>query len=302
MPTVSVVIPTYDRADVLPRAIESVLSQSVSDLELLVVDDGSTDGTPDVVDEFDDQRLEYLRLEEHVGANAARNAGIRRSSGEFVSFLDSDDEFLPRHLEAVLDRFDSLPPECMGVATAAESVDAGTVIDRDGVPSGTITYDTILEGNVIGGFSCTTFRRTCFDAVGYLDPALPSWQDFDFFIRVLDAYTMDGLDEVLLRYHEQSDSISSDFERKLRGQELVYEKHRHRFTNETLAYWYYARGFVFAEAGQLAPARRCFLRAVRTAPTKLRYHYHLLASLAGRSGVVASVRAKRAAKRLLDSQ
>ena len=302
MPTVSVVLPTYDRADVLPRAIESVLDQTVSDLELVVVDDGSTDETPEVVGEFDDERLQYLKRGEHAGANAARNAGIRQSTGEFVSFLDSDDEFLMRHLERALDRFDSRAPECLGVVTASESVEDGRSIDRNGVPSGTITHDAIRRGNVIGGFSCATFRQRCFDAVGYLDPELPSWQDFEFFLRVLDTHTLYGLDEVLLRYHERADSISADRRRKLRGQELVYQKHRQQFTGELLAYWWYARAFVHAENGDMAAARRCFFRAAQTSPATLRYHYHLLTSLFGHRGFETSVRAKRVLKRLLASR
>lgn len=300
MPTVSVVLPTYDRADVLPRAIESVLGQTIPDLELLVVDDGSTDETPTVVEGFEDDRLEYVRFEEQAGANAARNEGLRRSTGEFVSFLDSDDEFLPHHLETVVSRLERLPADCVGVVTAAESVEDGAVIDRNGVPSGRITAETIRRGNVLGGFSCATFRRDCFEVVGELDSDLPSWQDFDFFLRVLDTHTLFGLDEVLVRYHERDDSISADLERKLRGQELVREKHRHRFTRETTAYWYYARGFVYAEAGEPARARRWFFRAARRDPTVARYHYHLLASLFGRQGFETALRVKRTLKRGLD--
>jgi glycosyltransferase involved in cell wall biosynthesis len=302
MPTVSVVLPTYDRADVLHRAIESVLGQTLTDLELVVVDDGSTDRTPAVVEGFGDDRLTYVRFEENAGANAARNAGIRRSSGKYVSFLDSDDEFLPGHLETVVDRLEGLPADCMGVAVAAEIVEDGAVVDRDGVPEGDIDYGAILRGNVIGGFSCVTFRRACFDAVGPLDPDLASWQDFDLFIRVLDGHTMRGVDEVEVRYHEREDAISSDYAGKLRGQERLLRKHRHRFTPETVAYWLYARAIVHAEAGELGLARRYLRRAARTDPSDPRYGYHLLASLLGRRGFEASVRAKRGLKRLLDRQ
>lgn len=319
MPTVSVVVPTHNRADVLPRAIESVIGQTFDDFELVVVDDGSTDRTAAVVSGYDDPRVVYVPLEEHAGANAARNEGIRRSSGRFVSFLDSDDEFLPRHLQRVVRVLDRCSAGCVGAVTGVEVVDdreqgSGReqvddgevlddveVLDRTTPPADAVTYEDVLSGNVVGGFSSTTFHRACFDAVGLLDESLQSWQDFDFYLRVLESHSLATIEDVLVRYYERDDSISADFERKVSGQHRVLRKHRHRFTRETLAYWYYARAFVYAEAGDVETARRYFFRAFRTEPTKLRYLYHLLASLFGSPGFAASVAIKRELRRVLRS-
>lgn len=98
MPTVSVVIPTYNRADVLPRAIDSVLDQTFDDFELIVVDDHSTDNTRDVVAHYEDPRIRYERHDVNKNGAAARNTGIERARGEFVAFLDSDDRWLPEKL------------------------------------------------------------------------------------------------------------------------------------------------------------------------------------------------------------
>lgn len=94
-PQVSVVIPTYNRAGVLGRAITSVLSQTFPDLECIVVDDGSTDQTVVLVERFQDPRLRLLRLPVNKGGGHARNVGIQAARGELLAFLDNDDEWLP---------------------------------------------------------------------------------------------------------------------------------------------------------------------------------------------------------------
>src|SRR6056297_1668487 len=98
-PTVSVIVPTYNRADALPRTVESVLGQTLDDLELIVVDDASTDDTPAVIDDYDDDRVQFVQHERNQGASAARNTGIDRAEGDYVAFLDSDDVWRPTKLE-----------------------------------------------------------------------------------------------------------------------------------------------------------------------------------------------------------
>ena len=97
-PMVSVILPTYNRASLIARSLESVLNQSFADFEVLVVDDGSTDETASVVAEFCDPRVNYIRLPNNAGAAAARNVGIRISKGRFLAFQDSDDEWFPENL------------------------------------------------------------------------------------------------------------------------------------------------------------------------------------------------------------
>lgn len=133
-PAVSVVIPTYDRAAVLPRAIDSVLGQTVEDLELLVVDDGSTDRAPDVVAGYADDRVRCLRHEQNRGASAARNSGIEAASGDYVAFLDSDDEWLAGKLETQLAVLEAA--SCRA-ASRSWSASTSTAVAIPGVPSDT---------------------------------------------------------------------------------------------------------------------------------------------------------------------
>ena len=98
-PVVSVIIPTYNRAHLIGRAIRSVLDQTYQDWELIVVDDASTDDIPGIVKGFTDGRVKYIRHDENKGAAAARNTGIQAARGAYIAFLDSDDEWLPEKLE-----------------------------------------------------------------------------------------------------------------------------------------------------------------------------------------------------------
>ena len=104
-PCVSVIVPTFNRAEYLPRAIKSVFAQTFQDFEVVVVDDGSTDDTERYVGKLleSGHRVEFFRHSGNLGAQAARNTGIRKSRGEWIAFLDSDDEWLPNRLQSGLD-------------------------------------------------------------------------------------------------------------------------------------------------------------------------------------------------------
>ena len=108
-PKVSVIIPTYNRAHLVGRAIRSVLNQTYQDFEIIVVDDGSTDNTEEVVKSFNDPRIRYIRHEKNRGGSAACNTGIRAARGEYIAFQDSDDEWLPEKLEKQMQVFENTP-------------------------------------------------------------------------------------------------------------------------------------------------------------------------------------------------
>src|ERR1700752_2956055 len=108
-PASAVVMPVYNRAATVGRAIQSVLSQEFQDFELIIVDDGSTDGTPDVVASFADPRLRFIRLPANAGGNAARNRGIDAGTAPLITFLDSDDHYLSNKLEFAVHYFEDRP-------------------------------------------------------------------------------------------------------------------------------------------------------------------------------------------------
>src|SRR4030043_1337098 len=104
-PTVSVIIPTYNRAHLVGRSIRSVLNQTYQDLEVIVVDDGSKDNTAEIVRGITDPRIVFLKHEKNRGVSAARNTGLKAARGKYIAFQDSDDEWLPQKLEKQLELF-----------------------------------------------------------------------------------------------------------------------------------------------------------------------------------------------------
>jgi hypothetical protein len=208
-PRVSVVIPTFNHAAYLPDAIDSVLTQSFSDLEVIVVDDGSTDETPEVVRRFTDGRVRNLR-QENRGLSAARNAGIAASRGSLVALLDADDLYEPHFLQVMVGVLD-------------EHRDAGAAycgyrfVDRENralqraesrvVPPERFA-DVLLEGNFLVPASVVA-RRASYEAVGPFDSSLRACEDWDMWLRMSRRFTFVGTSLRLVRYRLLSQSMSS---------------------------------------------------------------------------------------------
>lgn len=185
-PRIAVVIPTYNRADVLPRAIDSVLRSRRADVEVAVIDDASTDGTQTVLERYRDPRLTVRRLAERGNGNVARNEGIRATSAPVVAFLDSDDEFLEGRLERLVGHFDAHPDhdavadsfltEKSGEIRAARIPDI--VVGREEIERLLVTHAIPLTTSSI----CV--RRGAIEEIGGFDEQLPRQQDRDILLRL----------------------------------------------------------------------------------------------------------------------
>jgi len=221
MPRVSVIIPTYDRADVLGRAVDSVLAQTRTDLEVLVVDDASTDRTPDVVADYDDPRVRYLRHAENRGGSAARNTGIGAANGDYLAFLDSDDAWRPRKLERQLDRLAGRSDEWVAAYCDATFVDGGVrsrtaaAVERlTGVLSagdGRVEGGSELIGPVLAddlhtsAGSTLLVERDTVTAIGGFDESFARFQDAEFLVRVLDEGKLAHVPEPLVERFASDD-------------------------------------------------------------------------------------------------
>lgn len=184
-PRVSVVIPTYNRLHLLSEAVESVLNQTMTDLELIVVDDGSSDGTADYVQGLQTRGVRLVRSEGREGAGPARNRGIRESRAPFIAFLDSDDRWLPKKLEWQLRLFE--------LSQRVGMVGGGCVyIDAEGARVGspvlgptTVEYRSFaVSTRFPGSGSNAVVRRKALDDVGCFDPTLERAQDRDLWMRI----------------------------------------------------------------------------------------------------------------------
>ncbi|MFH1136654.1 MAG: glycosyltransferase [Pseudomonadota bacterium] len=181
-PLISVVIPVYNRPEPAARAVESVLAQTHGDFELIVVDDGSTDGTWEVLRSFGD-RIKALRRPRR-GVSAARNAGLAASTGSLIAFLDSDDYWAPEKLSAQ-ELFFRENPQALICQTEEIWIRDGRRVNpkkRHGKPSGQVFYRS-LELCLISP-SAVMMRRELFDLVGTFDETLPACEDYDLWLRV----------------------------------------------------------------------------------------------------------------------
>jgi glycosyltransferase involved in cell wall biosynthesis len=185
MSTVSVIIPAFNQGHFLADAVESVLNQTYPDVEVIVVDDGSTDETAVVAQSFTDPRVSYI-YQENRGLSGARNSGIRHAAGEYLSYLDSDDLFLPEKLELLVGELERRP-DLGFVAGQAIPVDehgnqVGKLFDK-GLPD---RPEELLLGNPFHVGSVLV-RREWQERAGFFDESLRSYEDWDMWLRLLYA-------------------------------------------------------------------------------------------------------------------
>lgn len=212
-PMVSVILPTYNRASLIARSLESVLNQSFADFEVLVVDDGSTDETASVVAEFCDPRVNYIRLPNNAGAAAARNVGIRISKGRFLAFQDSDDEWLPENLAKHMSVFEQNSHKLGVVYSDMERIrldgTAGYHVSPAIVSGRLVNRSTQFYQTYNLGIQSTVMKRECMDVVGCFNEALPALEDLELFLRLSKRFDFSRIPEALVRYYE-TDGLSKE--------------------------------------------------------------------------------------------
>ena len=295
MPQTSVVIPTCNRAELLPMAVRSVLSQTVQDFEIVIVDDGSSDATPAVAESFADPRIHYLRHPVARGGGAARNTGIAHARGEYVAFLDDDDEWYPDKLARQLDVMRLGEPEVAAVYCGYSIVERGTGRVRGRMtPSakGDLAAE-LLARNPIGGTSCMLVRKECLERVGGFDERLPSFQDRDLWIRLSRVTRFGYVEEPLLNYYVHEKKIWTNFDALLQGLEVMIAKYGSSAAfRKAAGERYLFCGVKLCETNQFAKGRRALRRAIALNPRALRPYLYLLLALLG-PATMAAVRSKR---------
>ena len=217
---ISVVLPSYNRAHILPRAIESILGQTYKDIELIIVDDGSSDNTAEVVGSFSDSRIVYVR-QENAGACAARNNGIAHARGDYIAFQDSDDIWHQDKLEKQLATLQNTGADIvfcrMNRMVGGEKV--GLVSDyfhegflpKDEVPMSIGTQTLVGKSEV--------FKQERFDS------EMPRFQEFEMLVRAQKSFSIYCIEEPLVDYCLQKDSISVKPSSVLTAWNLILKKH-----------------------------------------------------------------------------
>lgn len=221
---VSVIIPTYGRSpEIVLRAVESVKKQTYTEWELYVVDDNKegnlySEPLKGLLEGQNDSRIHYLRMEKNSGACAARNKGIRESSGEYVAFLDDDDEWLPERLEKQLP---ALADENVGFTYCGVWI----LNEKTGKKKSSWiqfkqgnVYKLLLKANFMGGVSNFIIKRSAMEKCGAFREDMPSSQDYELWIRLSKQYEVSSVRENLTVLHiHEGDSITRSLDRRIAG-------------------------------------------------------------------------------------
>ncbi len=221
---VSVVIPTYKRPKKLERALKSVINQTYENLEIIVVNDAPETDLNHITGL--DDRVKLINHKENKGAPAARNTGIKDSKGEYIAFLDDDDEWLPKKIEEQTSKFDELSPSYGAVYPWARIVkDDSHITEKTPSYKGDI-HDELLRKNFIPSVT-PLVRKNCFKKVGLFDEKLKCSQDYDMWLRISKEYKFSYVPKILVRtYRGHEKRISSDISRKIEGTERLVNKHK----------------------------------------------------------------------------
>jgi glycosyltransferase involved in cell wall biosynthesis len=207
-PQVSVIIPTYNRGRVIKEAIDSVLAQDYTEFELIVVDDGSTDHTSDVLDSY--RNVIKVLSQKNRGVSAARNRGIAEASGKFIAFLDSDDLWLPQKLSTQVEFFNKTP-DALICQTEEVWIRNGLRVNpkkRHKKPSGMI-FKLSLELCLVSP-SAVMIKRSLFDRVGEFDETLPACEDYDLWLRISSRFPIYLIDTpLIIKRGGHDDQLSS---------------------------------------------------------------------------------------------
>jgi len=220
-PTVSVVIPAYNRVETIARAVVSVRAQTFQDFEIVIVDDGSIDQTRDIVRQLDDERIRLISHEKNLGAAAARNTGMKSAVGKYIAWLDSDDEWFPKKLEQQLAAFKQAAQDQRASYTAYELVEKQGA--RIHIPK-PVDYKKLFLGCDLSPGATLMFERTLLDEIGYIDTTLPRYEDWDWLLLYASKYRFLAVEHCLARIHYSAQRSAKAVEI---SSEAFLSKHSH---------------------------------------------------------------------------
>jgi glycosyltransferase involved in cell wall biosynthesis len=271
---VSVILPTYNRVDYLPFAIESVLNQTHANLELHIIDDGSTDATSELVSAYKDDRIFY-RYQKNQGQSVARAAGLNNARGAYICFLDSDDLMKPGKLERQIQLMEE-NPDYHVIYGENEIIDETGRVQAQARTirrhSGNIMKE-LLAFNFIE-FETAMIRRLCFDEMGGPNINTRVADDYEMFLKFSTRYKFLYVPEIFAQYRVMASQISSNKDQRFQSNHTIlsnfFKLYPELVDTDTIDYtwcrFYTNRGRYQASVGKLKPAFLDYLTAIRYKP------------------------------------
>jgi glycosyltransferase involved in cell wall biosynthesis len=279
-------VAAYNASAYVRTAIEGVLAQTIGDIEVIVVDDGSIDNTAQVVQAIADERVRYV-YQVNQGPSAARNAGIRLARGEFVAFLDSDDRWMPSKLEAQLDRFKEVPGAGLVHCTTIIVDNDGHVQRCQAASLEGYALDALLMGNKIATSSVMVPRHV-FDRVGGFDESISRGEDWEMWLRISALFPIAAVSKPLVVYTLVPDSLAKNTPFLLKDCLSVVRKafssygaHRNHLRRQVMARVHFGAGVGFGTSGHCSDARKELVRALCYYPLIPGAYWRLLLTFLG---------------------
>ena len=250
--TISVVIPIYNRGEKIAATLDSVFAQTLAPLEIILVDDGSTDGTADWIEAHYAGRIRLIR-QANGGVARARNRGLEASNGEWIAFLDHDDEWAPEKLDKQL-ALAQINPETGVVYCAWSCLDANGKVTENGTErlrAGAVTwpqgqvFSALLRHDFIISMSVPLIKTNLLRKIGGFDPQTVPADDWDVWLRLARHCEFAFVPEVLVFYRFHDAQQSADQLQILKGKQRVFAKHRKYLFSHPKALWFYASAAYF---------------------------------------------------------
>lgn len=234
---ISVILPTFNRGYIIGKAIQSVLEQTISNWELIIVDDASTDNTEDIVKSFNDSRIIFAKNERNMGANFARNRGCTIAKGEFFAFLDSDNVWVCDKLERQLESLLHSEEDVAFVFSRGKIIDGNTKVVPDKNFKISLLEKILHRQNVIDT-NTVLLKRSVFEDVGGFDNNMPRIQDWDIFFRIIVVYHYKAIyiPKILDFNVMQPNSISKSDYRYQKAISIFLKKYRNYLNTEEIAW------------------------------------------------------------------
>jgi len=280
---VSVIMPTFNREHLISRAVGSVLNQTFRDFELIIVDDGSRDNSGEVIREFNDSRINYIRHEKNRGVAAARNTGIKAARGEYVAFLDSDDEWRPQMLYRQIKAFGEASSDAGAVYTDMINIDNNKTRSLYGrrAKEGNL-HKAILKGFPVY-LQTIMVKKACLDQIGLFDEEFTIEEDYDFMIRLSGKFEFKYIREPLAVRHLMPDSVSVKSMDNILNLEKLLRKHFDEINRDRsiLASHYFILGTFLCLLNRLSRGREYYFKAIKAYPADIRPILGLMGSVFG---------------------
>jgi len=282
-PIVSVIIPTYNRAKCIKRAIGSVLNQTYKNVEIIVVDDGSTDNTKEVLKTFiESKKIKYF-YQKNKGPSAARNLGIKNSKGEYIAFLDSDDEWLPEKLGKQIRLFQNSKDKKLGFVGCNVIVVMETTGDlfKYKFPRYKNFFEFLLSGPFMWTPSIILTKKKIIEAVGLFDENLRFYEDWDIWIRIARKYNFDLISDYLIKYYLD---LEPSWLVGLESTDYVIQKFQQYYQKFPKLYSIFFRllgSLYIIHKGDVRKGRKLFLESMKYNRFNIRSYFYFLLSFLG---------------------